>query len=296
MSCIQGLHECQRLHVQLCTHNSVPCSGYENTNGYTCGYAFVVRFLASVALMCNRLHVWSHHRLNCMCFCFQFEKDVQPRYLCSWAKKASPKEPLLQNFVGSGVADDAVEDIVNKGTMHQCAKNGRNVCGYFAGPSAKDNKKGAGKGKESEEKAPPKARMKQSTKGGRDGESSAFERSHGLADFQRLKVVGQMCQPWPRKEWTPILQRPPTVSHPRERQKRRELTWRMCTMPQGMRTRKRRTKRRSHCRSGNGKAKSKNLKTSFTVHGRAKAGEKALWTTETRAGVNARSPHLEQLY
>ena len=43
-------------------------------------------------------------------------------------------------------------------------------------------------GRESEEKAPPKARVKQSTKGGGDGESSGVERSHGSADFQRWKA------------------------------------------------------------------------------------------------------------
>ena len=39
-----------------------------------------------------------------------------------------------------------------------------NVWGYFAGPlAAKESEKGTGKGRESEEKAPPKARVKQST-------------------------------------------------------------------------------------------------------------------------------------
>ena len=42
--------------------------------------------------------------------------------------------------------------------------------------------------RESEGKAPPMSRLKQSTKGGGDGKSSGVERSHGSADFQRLKA------------------------------------------------------------------------------------------------------------
>ena len=48
-------------------------------------------------------------------------------------------------------------------------------------------------------------------------------------------------------------------------------------------------------RKGKGKSK-KDLKTHFMLHGPAKGGAKALGTKETRAEVNAHSPHLEQLY
>ena len=78
---------------------------------------------------------------------------------------------------------------MHKGTISVQKTDVSNVWGYFAGPStAKESEKGTRKGRQSEEKGPPKARVKHSTKGGGEGERSGVERAHGSADVQWLEA------------------------------------------------------------------------------------------------------------
>ena len=121
-----------------------------------------------------------------------------------------------------------------------------NVWAYFAGPLAKESERATGQVRESEEKAPPKARVKQSTKGGGDGESSGVERSHGSADFQRLKAGWAEVAAMAAQGVDPNPAKAPRSTSPKEAAEEEGDEVEMWTMGQRMRTRKRRRKRRSH--------------------------------------------------